>query len=89
MSRPNLSLSTSDLTSAKIKEWSNQQVAEWLIIHKLEKYKDNFLENDITGDLLWELNHSLLKVNWNDGHCLCSRAIEAWINVIISRRSKR
>ncbi|KAI3656364.1 hypothetical protein MP638_000774 [Amoeboaphelidium occidentale] len=42
-------------------EWSVAEVSEWLHSNNLGKFEGNFTEHDITGRVLFDLDHALLK----------------------------
>jgi hypothetical protein len=51
--------SQTDLDS--FKSWTKERVAEWLVLNDFGEYKDCFLQHEITGDLLLDLNYPSLK----------------------------
>ncbi|KAI9593495.1 kinase-like domain-containing protein [Syncephalis fuscata] len=44
-----------------IRNWSEQQVVAWLTENQFGHYADTFLENDVNGQVLVELDNTLLK----------------------------
>ncbi|RKP06052.1 kinase-like domain-containing protein [Thamnocephalis sphaerospora] len=44
-----------------IRAWSEQRVASWLAENQFGHYADAFIENDVNGEVLVELNNTLLK----------------------------
>ncbi|RHZ44604.1 hypothetical protein Glove_718g60 [Diversispora epigaea] len=49
------------LTFERVRLWNFEQVTDWLQENNFKEYQQLFTENDITGDVLLELNHQVLK----------------------------
>ncbi|KAJ1951944.1 ATP binding, partial [Dispira parvispora] len=45
----------------EVLDWNESQVAQWLKDNHFGKYGQRFIENNITGDLLFELDYKLLR----------------------------
>ena len=48
-------------TETNFKKWNADQVANWLLANNFGEYGKQFVENNITGDLLLQLNYTWLK----------------------------
>lgn len=53
---------TFDLSKHPARDWTDRQVVNWLHERGLQEYETMFMENDINGEVLFELTHSLLKM---------------------------
>ncbi|CAG8493761.1 7045_t:CDS:10 [Paraglomus occultum] len=49
------------ITFEAVRLWKGEQVSRWLQENNFKEYEAVFAENDITGDVLLELDHQLLK----------------------------
>jgi len=41
--------------------WTTEQVGKWVKAAGFPEYEKSFIDNDVTGDVLVELNHDILK----------------------------
>jgi len=41
--------------------WTTEQVGKWVKAAGFPEYEKSFVDNDVTGDVLIELNHDILK----------------------------